>query len=322
MVFQFAIHLLTACLLLTATSLVSADDSVATEKSVTDIPAAPKSDSNATSEPDTSSDANSAAGVLLRFSFQEGEILRYRMTQVGELKATVREKTESTLTRVEQVRRFTVTAVDESHDADVQMKFESVRMSVRADDGQPVIYYNGMKAAEVPRIFRETDFRIRRGPVPFVARPMGPAMNTEAYEEAGKSESQEDLEPPHVDVAIPLPEVPVTVGETWTSYAVVPVRIREGVMRNIRLLTTWKLASFENNEARITFSTSPERTPRSPLIQGQLIDAYPRGHVVLNTESGKLTKRVIRNEKSVYHAAGPDTAADVISGVGGRTPAD
>ena len=263
------------------------------QKTATETSLDPTSESGATTVDE---------GILLRFVFPEGDVLRYRKSEIGELKATLGDKTESTVTRADQVRAFTIESVDEAGKASIRMKFESVRMSVRGNDGQPVIYHDRMKSSDVPRIFRATAYQVRRGPVDFVARPMGPAMDVE---EAGRPNTEKSAT--HMDVAIPLPEGRVQVGDSWKSYAVVRVCIKEEVTRDIRLLTSWKLAAIDDGQAKITFSTSPLRQPRSPIVRGQLIDASPKGHVLMDIEAGRLTRRVIRNDKSVYHAAGPDT---------------
>ena len=262
---------------------------------------------------DASSSVSQAAGqaVLLRYQFQPGEVLRYRMTQIGKLRAEVEDTAEENVTQVDQLRHFEVRSVDENEKASIVMRFESVEMSVARNDGPPVIFHSGMAPDEVPRLFQATAYRLREKAPDFVVLPTGRPADADGQEILRFSDREcEDIERQEqakVHLMMPLPVAKVRPGDSWKFYRVVKVRVTKEIQREIRLLTSWHLESVVNGIAKITFATSPAAKVRTPSVWAQLIEATPKGHVLFDVEGGRLLRRVSRNDRSVYNALGRNT---------------
>jgi len=237
--------------------------------------------------------------VLLRYQFRNGDVLRYRMTQVGTMKADREEASERNVTHVDQLRRFDVRSVDDSGQARIVMRFERVEMSVARNNEEPVIFHSKMPLEDVPRLFQTSARRLRQQAPVFVALPTGRPVN-EKGEEIGAEEDE-------IHLMTTLPEDAVAPGDSWKFYSVVKVRVTEEVQREIRLLTSYRMESFEDGIAKITFATSPALRLRSPAVRAQLIEATPKGYFLFDVEAGRLIKRVSRNDQSVYNAMGPNT---------------
>ena len=245
---------------------------------------------------------NGADEYLLRYRFLEGEIIRYRSQKVGELCLTVAGASKSDVERVEQVRRFLVTHIDESGLSDLVMQFEKIEMSRQVNDDPPIVFRSTMKPSEVPPMFARFADRLRRGAPQFAVMPTGTPTN-----ESDEIRLPEKTDAPETRLMPPLPEAPVQIGESWSYITPVKVRMAEEITRKIRLLTTCRLESVENGIARIKFSTSPERRLKSVLARSQLVSARPQGYFLMDIETGRINKRVIRNRNSVHGVRGPQS---------------
>jgi len=243
----------------------------------------------------------------LRYRFKEGEVLRYETAKVRELSNTRGEHTQSDLTRVHQVRRFLVTEVDDLGVANLQMQFESVEMMFHPDGGQPIVYRSSMKPQEVPRAFSIFAARLQESAQQFRVQPSGAPIDQEGElvrDDEGGTETR---------LLVPLPEHPVGIDDTWQYFNTVRLRVaedpvtREPIIRTIRLRTTCRLDEVEGQIAKIVFQTTCVTKVRTPSVKGLLIEAFPKGHMLLDMQAGRITERVVRNDNRVFGVHGPNS---------------
>ena len=243
----------------------------------------------------------------LRYHFKEGDVLRYETAKVRELSNTRGEHTQSDLTRVHQVRRFSVSEVDDLGVADLQMQFESVEMMFHPDGGQPIVYRSSMKAEEVPRAFAIFAGRLQEAAQQFRVQPSGAPMDQEGElirDNEGGAETR---------LLVPLPDHSVGIDDTWQYFNTVRLRVaedpvtREPIIRSIRLKTTCRLDEVEGQIAKIVFQTSCMTKVRTPSVKGLLIEAFPKGHMLLDMQAGRITERVVRNDNRVFGVHGPNS---------------
>jgi hypothetical protein len=235
----------------------------------------------------------------LRYRFRKGDVIRYETTRVGELRIAVGTQSKSDVSRVKQVRRFEVKSVDESGAADLLMRFEFVEMSLQTNDGEPIVFRSNMSPEEIPRCFARVASKLTDAAPHFTVLPTGAPLNDDGELLRPKEEEQETR------LMLPLPVEPVAIGETWKYYNTVKVRLSEDVNRGIRLLTSCRLRSVKDGVARISFQTSSVSHVKTPAVKALLIEAFPKGHVMFDLEAGRIVRRVIRNDNSVYGVHGP-----------------
>jgi len=259
----------------------------------------------ATAESETASDTDDASNTgdsyLLRYKFRQGDVLRYESTSASEASVTRQNIRQAEQTHVRQIRRYEVTEVDDNGQAKIQMRFETVEMSLTPDGSQPIIYKSSMAPAEVPRTFARVADRLRRSAPKFAVAPTGAPLNKdEELVGANADESETRL-------LLPLPEAAVAVGESWKYYNTVRLRVTKEMNRSVRLLTSCRLQSINGDTARISFRTSVVSTVKLPKVKAMLIKTLPVGHVQLDLKQGRITERVIRNDESVFGVYGPKT---------------
>ena len=259
------------------------------------------------SEPVVTDDIDSADSsdvdtreFVLRYQFRKGESFRYHSEKLERLNITVGEQSKTDVTRTEQVRQFAVSQLDESGRADLLMQFESVELSRQVNDDAPVVYRSSMNPEEVPRIFAVFAKRLQGKAARFSVVPTGASLR-----DLGEVIASKDKDSTAAWLVMPLPKKAVTIGEPWKHFSSVKVRIAKDVMREIRMLTTYRLESVDDGIARIKFTTSPAIRLKSTSVQALLIAAVPRGYCLLDIEAGRIIKRVARNNRSVHGVKGP-----------------
>jgi len=250
----------------------------------------------------TDSSAADTREFVLRHQFRKEESIRYRSMKLEKLCITVGQQSKTDVTRTEQVRQFDVNNLDESGRADLLMQFESVEMSRQVNDEAPTVYQSSMKPDEVPKMFALFAKRLQGKAPRFTVLPTGTPLN-----EDGEVIVPQAMDAAETRLMMPLPEQAVRIGESWKYISSVKVRIAKDVMREIRMLTTYRLESVDEGIARIKFTTSPTIRLKSTSVQALLIGAVPRGYCLFDVDAGRIIKRVARNNRSVYGVHGPES---------------
>lgn len=235
---------------------------------------------------------------LLRYRFAAGEELRYASSQTLTQQQVAPAGQKLDVSKVEQDRVFHVTKVLDNGDVMVSMQFEHVRMELKTNDQDPVVFDSTMPDADVPPQFRGAADQLKGAAATFRLRPEGTPVSDDGVEESQGSQAS---------FMMPLPQEPIAVGDSWKVRIPVKVRLAAGVLREVRLLRTYKLVSVEDETAMIRFFTSIESAVRSPQEKGQLLQATPNGSVEFDITGGRVVKRELRFDKAVLGALGTNT---------------
>ena len=248
----------------------------------------------------TATDATSETPkVTLRFRFHAGEELRYETSQKIQQQAVAASATKLDVTKVQQRRLFRITDVDENGQASASMQFEKVRMEVKSNDLPPQVFDSSMKDQEIPPVFRSAARKLKGNAPTYSLEPTGTRVKPDGYEEVPDDGQASFM--------MPLPEDPVTVGDSWKSYINVKVRIAEGVKRDVRLLRTYKIESIADGIATIDMSTSVASQVRSRTARVQLMQATPQGKILFDIDNGRVIRKEMIFARSVLGAMGPQT---------------
>ncbi len=282
---------------------------------------------------------------LLRYRFHEGQVLRYESVQTATMQSVIGPNKKDDVSLTRQTRRFRVEDVRDDGAATVSMQFERVHMEVSSNGADPQVFDSSMSGDEVPRTFRTVSRQLKEAAPRFLVETTGVPLNPVSLadeaehaaaatpargdsrkgdskkgeknetspqkqngdsDEAGVDEEQETDTPATAGFAIPLPTDPVKVGDTWKTYNVVRLRIRQGVMRKVNLLQTFRLDSVADGVATISFSTSAIGR-LTPVEKGQLIQATPKGTARFHIAEGRLESRELKHDTTVFNAMGQNT---------------
>ena len=280
----------------------------------------------------------------LRYQFRPEEKLRYQTHQTMTLDARIGQNRKVDVSELKQRRVFTVISADQSGDAKLAMQFEHVWMKMQSDDREPVLFDSTMKPNEVPTVFRNTAHQLK-GSAPkyrlsscgvslFDADRIAKAVTQAAVEQSEPAsgnpiELKESAASSDRTVAqtaaeetdpgsflAPLPEQPISIGETWKETIPVSVRLTKDINRTVTILRTYRMDSVENGIATISFRSSITSPITGPSVQAQLIQATPRGSLQFDIGRGVMLRRDLQFNETVIGAFGRES---ILSSVGTNT---
>ena len=258
---------------------------------------ATKATKDKASEGQTSEPA--AVSYQLRYKFQPNQILKYetKQTIIQTGVAPFGEQVETN--KVEQRRVYKITDVAEAGTATASMQFEYVRMERKAGEAEAVVFDTKMKEAEIPAFFRAAAKSLKTKAPVYELHPQGTDVNDESLEQnpAGGQAS----------FVVPMPEAAKAVGDSWTTFVEVKVRMAEQIFRTIKLRKTFRLKAVKDGVAEIGMATSTVGSVKDPRVKVQLLQATPSGTIWFDIDRGLVTKKEIRFNNTVLNAMGPQT---------------
>ncbi len=279
----------------------------------------------------------------LRYQFRPEEKFRYETHQTMTLDARVGENRKVDVSELKQRRVFTVISADESGDAQLAMQFEHVWMKIQTDDHEAVVFDSTMEAGEVPVVFRNTAHQLKGSAPKYFLSDLGVSLieSRKAARFAAKSVVQaafafetgvplavwtttsvETAEGKHVPATdpgsflMPLPEDPVSIGDTWKETVTVSVRLTRDINSQILILRTFRLESVNDGIATVSFRSSIESPVKGPNVRSQLIQAIPRGTMRFDIARGVMLRRELQFNETIIGAFGRES---LLSSVGANT---
>lgn len=235
----------------------------------------------------------------LRYKFQPNQKLKYetKQTIIQTGVAPFGEQVETN--KVEQRRVYTITDVADAGGATASMQFEYVRMERNTGTAEPIVFDTEMKPDQVPQFFKMAASSLKSKAPTYELRSAGVEVDEDSVEQtpAGGQAS----------FVVPMPNDPKAVGDSWTTFVEVKVRMAEQIFRTLKLRRTFRLKSVKDGVAEIGMSTSTVGSVKDPRVKVQLLQATPTGTIWFDIERGVVTKKEIRFNNTVLNAMGPKT---------------
>ncbi len=248
---------------------------------------------------DTSTDKPT---YLLRYKFQPGEILRWKVVHQALVHTTVSGTTQTAETRSESIKVWNVTEIDaEAGKSTFVHSVESVDMR-QAVTGRQEVRYNSATDAVVPAEFDA------------VAKAVGIPLSTITLDNRGLiSNRHEERAQPNAnpgEMTVPLPEKEVAVGESWSLPHDASVRQKDGSTKTVKTRQEFTLSEVDKGVATIKITTIVLTPIRDAALEAQLIQHVTDGSVRFDIAAGRIVgqqtdidKRVIgfQGEASSLH---------------------
>jgi len=241
------------------------------------------------------SDSKSAAKHTLRYRFQPGETVRWKVSQEAQVETTVSGTTQIAEANTLSVSAWRLKKVEPDGTATFEYLLESVDMRQKVS-GRMEMRYNSQTDKKAPAVFEAVSKTIgvpltrvtldARGKVlklePLVGRP------------GGDSQSQ---------VVIPLPDNPVAVGQSWSSPSDVEVSLQRTVTK-IKTLETYTLQDVKDGVAAIRVVTQILTPIHDPVLEAQVVQRESTGIVRFDLKAGRVLSRKVEVDKRVVGFAG------------------
>ncbi len=232
-----------------------------------------------------------AETFTLRYRFQPGEMVRWKVGHRNKVRTTVGGVTQVAESTSDSVKVWRVSEVKPDRSASFVYSVEHVQMR-QLLSGREEVRFDSDSGEDPPIGFEQ------------VAAAVAKPISTVTLSERGEVLHRErELQTTPVenegDITIPLPEEPVAIGEQWSRPHDVQVRMEAGGQKTIRTRQTFTLESVRHGVALIRVRTAVLTPVRDPAIDAQLTQCAASGEVRFDLDTGRVLSQQMDTDKRV-----------------------
>ena len=248
-----------------------------------------------------------AKTYTLRYRFQPNETLRWKVTQRTEITTSVSGTTQTVSATVQSVKVWQIQKVLEDGTVTFQHSVENVNIHNKFSGSQEV-HYNSQTDKKPPHGFEDAAQRVGV-PLALITMDSRGQIRSRQRNPKVKAGSAENEGP----MTLPLPTQPVAVDQTWSLPSELTIPLPGGLVKKIKTMQKFKLASVDDGVATIELSTLVLTPIHDPAIEVQLIQRDSSATIRFDIEAGRMLgqqvdidKRVVgfRGEASRMHYLG------------------
>lgn len=234
-------------------------------------------------------------GYLLRYQLQPGQELTYRVVHSAKTKVKINDTEEASQVHTTSVRSLAVEEVNDEGVTTFAHRIDSVVMTQQAGD-QPEIRWDSSSDAEPPAQFRG------------VAGKIGQVIDTiqinergQVLERTGKDASSLGMG----EIALPLPENRIQVGEKWSLPREIRVKDEAGTLKVIKIRELYTLEKVQADVATISVRSEPLTPISDQNMQSQLVQQLSKGTIQFHLSGGYVMNRRLDWQDNVVGFQGP-----------------
>jgi hypothetical protein len=236
-----------------------------------------------------------AATYLLKYKFQPGETVRWKVMHRARVNTTVSGTTQTAETISESVKVWKMLPADAKGNFRFEHSVEKVEMKQKLT-GREEIVYNSETDSEPPLGFEDAAKSVG---VPLAIITIDPHGNVVHREQKRASASDSQGQ-----VVIPLPSEPAPIGHSWSYPHDMQVPLRSGVVKQIKTRQKFTLEEVSNDLATISVETQVLTPVNDPEVEAQLIQREMAGKVKFDLKTGRIVSQQMDLDKSVVGFSG------------------
>lgn len=233
---------------------------------------------------------------LLRYSLKSGETITSEVTHLVKTNTKISDVSESSQSRTFSVKTWKVIDIDQSGNITFSHQIESVDMYQQVGDGEE-LRYDSEKDDEPNAVFQNVADSIGKPLDTITISPTGKVINREG--EGAKSNLGMG------DIAIPLPDAPIAIGDSWETPREVRVRRTDGTPKTIKVRELYTLEKVKTGVAVISIRSEPLTPMTEPEVESQALQQMSNGEIRFDLDEGRLISKELIWEKSVVGFSGP-----------------
>lgn len=236
----------------------------------------------------------------LMYKFRDGETIRWKVEHRAKIRTTVSGTSQTAETESHSVKVWKVKQVGaKTGNAEFVHSVESILMKQRLTGRQEEVY-DSTKDSAAPLAFADVAKSVGVPLSQVRIDPRGRVMERINHSsQAGGNDSQ---------IAIPLPEKAVAVGETWSLPFEVELRLESGMVKKIQTRQQFKLDDVKNGVAVISTETIILTPVRDPALEAQLVQRQTAGTIRFDIERGRVLSQQMEQDKQVVGFRGETSA--------------
>ncbi|MCA9045432.1 MAG: hypothetical protein KDA69_13985 [Planctomycetaceae bacterium] len=234
--------------------------------------------------------------VLLQYKFQEGQVVRYSVSDRDDYDIQVAQQKDAPFTDQKSVKQYRVVKVNEDGSAVLEVMFESVKLTIRSAGETKTLDTQAAENGDDP-VFSTLQEIVGKPHVQVTAAPNGQLSEVKPLvERAGQPD---EISKNALDAFITLPSQPIAVGTAWREDFNVPIRVNPKLSKAIKLQRRFYFQSLEDGKATITFETKILSPVNDPDDEIQLIQRPTRGRIVLDMNRGIVVEKTVSLDNTV-----------------------
>lgn len=229
----------------------------------------------------------------LRYKFKPGETIRWQVEQRMDVATTVNGNTQNAELSTTSVKIWQVKEVAADGAATFENSAEDVEMRQKLT-GRAEIHYSS-KSDKAPPVGFET-----------VAKSIGVPLSRVVMDPLGKIVKREHLTGANQEgqVALPLPEQPVAVGETWSFPADITVPLPDNMAKQVKTQQQFTLEEVKGDIATIRVTTQILTPIDNPAVETQVVQRETSGKLKFDIAQGRIVSQKLEADKKVYGFSG------------------
>ena len=243
--------------------------------------------------------AHAAEPVQLRYRFEPGQVVRYRVAMRDDYSIQVGGDSEQPYTEQNSVKQYRVREVREDGSAVLELMLESARIEI-LNNGEKQLFDSS--TAETPTSFLPLRGLLGRPHLQVTASPQGKLSEIASLQQDLKATGE--LSQSALDAFIMFPAEPVAIGTGWKEEFEVPIRVSDKLSRSVKMLRQFTLTNVEGALATIRFDTRVLTPINDADQQLQLIRRPSNGEIVFDLQRGLLVSKAISLNQSVVNFGG------------------
>jgi len=232
---------------------------------------------------------------LLRYKFQLGEVIRYRVQHATDIRTTIEETTQQAESSSQSIKAWKVTDVLPSGEMEFVHLVETVRMTNTVPNRGTTRYDS--EANKTPPAGFEQAARAVGVPLSVIRiKPDGEIVQRE--EKHPQPPSSKDM-----PITLRLPPGALEVGQQWDSNYDVDAQRKSKAKLKVR---TRRVCTLKNVQAGIATITVEYQilTPVSAYIESQLVQKMTKGTVRFDIDAGRAVSQQFEADHRVIGFSG------------------
>jgi len=238
-----------------------------------------------------------AAKHLLKYKFQTGETLRWKVLHRATVKSTIQGTSQTAQTRTESIKLWHIDEATPDGKIRFTHSVDQVKM-VNQISGRAQVSWDSTSDSPPPRGFQDA---ARAVGVPLTVVEMDQhgkvLVRKEKYHQPGAASD--------LPITIPLPDEAVAVGHVWSEPHEVSVEFRDGKKRVVKTRRRFELLSVKTGVARIEVDYQLLTPLRDKKAEAQLVQRLSSGEIRFDIDAGRVLSQQLAIDKRVHDFSGP-----------------
>lgn len=235
---------------------------------------------------------------LLRYEFQKGETLRWKVTHLATTETSIKGNSQSSKSRSVSTKAWHIDDIAENGDVTFTHSVEHVEMWQKLSD-RPEVIYDSAEGGDVPAEYQQ------------VAKTVGVPLTKVTISAEGKLiERKSATGQPNFglgDIVMLLPPKPVRVGSKWYEPSEIQIRQPDERVKRIKVRKSYTLKKVKTGVATIDVRTEVLTPIDEASVKAQLVQQLVNGTIKFDLDAGRILSRRMDWDEAVIGFNGPES---------------